>query len=905
MFSNIYLKKISNVGFFLCLFFLAVSAAAQPCQTITVQMLSTTPAGTGGSGNPIKICQNTSVNFVASATFGTSSAGAIYIWTFGDGSLPDTTNSVIANHTYTQGGVFIVDMLAVDPAGCRNSNRLQQVVQVSTTPKFTGTQSNADTICLHYTTLLHGQATAVPGIYDCAPPVSDTTFLPDGSGASYTTSIPVECFAFGTTLTNPAQIQGICLNMEHSYLGDLQIKISCPNNQSAILKQYPGGGGTFLGQPNDPGPGDMIPGIGSNYCFANTAVWGTMLSMPTNTVAVTGMAPGTPGNSMLAGTYTSFESFTNLVGCPLNGNWTITVTDNLLSDNGYIFNWAINFDPALLPGSYSFTPTFSSQGWNSNPDIIATTNGGHDITIRPTSGGQKCYTYKVTDNFGCSYDTTVCVYVVDPGNPGADTTFKLCLNQGPINAFDYLGGDPGPGGTWTGTGVNAAGVFNPAAAGVGLHDIVYTQHKWNCDTFATITVKVVNDVVIDFDYVLKPGCKQDTVMFTNLSEPGLYWWKYGDGSMPEDTIKNPTHIYQVQDLYPVRLKVRNIDGCIDSITKLVDTRHPLIAKFNSDVDSICQTSGIPVQFTDASVGAVTGWHWDFSDGGTSSIQSPSHVFSLAGTRNVRLVINDAIPCYDTVYHNIYVDSLPFLEVVTDKHAICKGDAVNFTANYLNTALSLNWDFGDGTHWKQNNGTSHSYENTGTYFLTVTADYPVCADAVYTDSVVVKALPVVNLGPDSVLCLDGPSIRVTDINNAADPTVSWLWNTGATTSFIDIVHPGIYTVTATRNDCSTTGDIEVNKDCYTDVPNAFTPNGDGYNDYFYPRQLLSKGVVSFSMVIFDRWGQKVFESTKIDGRGWDGKFNDKNQPMGVYIYQIKADLKNGKSEDYTGNVTLVR
>ena len=671
------------------------------------------------------------------------------------------------------------------------------------------------------------------------------------------------------------------------------------------MKQDAGGGSTYLGEPFDTGqPNDMDPGVGYEYCFSMSATWGTMVDENTagNWVPNVGVPPN---NSMSPGTYTPFESFDNLIGCPLNGTWTIQVTDNAGIDNGFIFNWGINFDPALLPGSYSFLPTFTSQGWNASPDITATTNGGHDITVKPSSGGQKCYTYKVTDNFGCSYDTTVCIYVVDPGNPGADTAFKLCLNQGTINAFDYLAGNPSAGGTWSGTGVSGSGIFNPAVAGVGFHDIVYTQSKWTCDTIATITINVVNDVIMDFTFDLMKGCTADTVQFTNLSEPGSYWWNYGDGTFPEDTLKNPLHIYEDQELYPVRLKVRNLDGCIDSVTKLVDVRHPLIADFTSEVDSVCQTDGTPVQFTDASTGAVIGWKWDFNDGGASTLQNPQHIFSLAGTRQVKLVVNDAIPCYDTVYHNIYVDSLPFLTVVADKHAICKGDKVNFTANYLNTALSLNWDFGDGSHWYQDNSTTHGYEQEGIHYFTVTADYPVCASAVLTDSIVVKPLPVVNLGPDSVLCLDGPSIHVTDINNASDPTVSWLWNTGATTSSIDIVHPGIYTVTATRNDCSTTGDIEVNKDCYTDVPNAFTPNGDGYNDYFYPRQLLSKGVSGFTMTVFNRWGQKVFETSNTNGRGWDGKFNDKDQPTGVYIYQIKAILKNGQIEEYSGNVTLMR
>ena len=60
-----------------------------------------------------------------------------------------------------------------------------------------------------------------------------------------------------------------------------------------------------------------------------------------------------------------------------------------------------------------------------------------------------------------------------------------------------------------------------------------------------------------------------------------------------------------------------------------------------------------------------------------------------------------------------------------------------------------------------------------------------------------------------------------------------------------------------------------------------------------------------MVIYNRWGQKVFESTTTDGRGWDGMFNGEPQPLGVYVYQISATFTNDVSENYTGNVTLLR
>src|SRR5690606_28594430 len=220
---------------------------------------------------------------------------------------------------------------------------------------------------------------------------------------------------------------------------------------------------TYLGEPNDPGPGNNIPGVGYEYCFSDNAAWGTMLQE----LALGNTVPGVgnpPGNAMSPGSYKPVESFDALIGCPLNGTWTIEVTDHLGLDNGYIFRWEVDFDDALLPGSFSFLPVVeeADQGWLPSTDIIATTNNGHDITVKPTVGGLNCYTYQVIDDFNCAYDTTVCIWVVDAGDPGMDSTARLCLNQGSVNAFNYLKGTPDEGGIWSGIGVSPGGIFDPA-----------------------------------------------------------------------------------------------------------------------------------------------------------------------------------------------------------------------------------------------------------------------------------------------------------------------------------------------------------------------------------------------------------------------------------------------------------
>ena len=98
-----------------------------------------------------------------------------------------------------------------DANGCRNNNALNQKVYVSTTPVFTGSAAFDDEICLGQSTTITGVSAPVPFVRECAPPVSGTTFLPDGSGVSYQTTVPVDCFPFGSTITSASQITSVCL----------------------------------------------------------------------------------------------------------------------------------------------------------------------------------------------------------------------------------------------------------------------------------------------------------------------------------------------------------------------------------------------------------------------------------------------------------------------------------------------------------------------------------------------------------------------------------------------------------------------------------------------------------------------------------------------------------------------
>lgn len=311
-------------------------------------------------------------------------------------------------------------------------------------------------------------------------------------------------------------------------------------------------------------------------------------------------------------------------------------------------------------------------------------------------------------------------------------------------------------------------------------------------------------------------------------------------------------------------------------------------------------------FSNTSDNHFTTFNWDFGDNNTSVDQSPSHTYTLPGNYLVRLIGIGNI-CTDTAYRNITVDEpvsqIPFTK---DKNEICTGQAIVFSPSADSTITGLLWDFGDESGMESDLETiQHAYDRPGNIFIKLTTRFRACPEVIFLDSIQVHPMPLVDLGPDTVLCLHGEPIKLYN-HNEYKPGDRFTWSTGDTTLQIEARHHGLFTLTVTSiHGCTTSENVTVNKDCYIDIPNAFTPNGDGVNDYFFPRQLLSRKVTGFSMKVFNRWGAIIFETNKIDGRGWDGRLNEKDQPSGVYIYLIDVDIAGSKQERYQGNVTLLR
>lgn len=419
-------------------------------------------------------------------------------------------------------------------------------------------------------------------------------------------------------------------------------------------------------------------------------------------------------------------------------------------------------------------------------------------------------------------------------------------------------------------------------------------------------VSLVDPPIIPaFDFVVHESCAADTVVFTNLSSPAsdlTYIWDFGDGD--SSTLTNPSHVYYLPAIYKVKLIITNT-RCVDSIKKDVPITNIVKAGITVVPDSFVCT-GDPVSMVNNSLGFNLNYLWSFGDGGSATSKDAVHVYKNTGTYKITMALSNDIPCYDTAHSYMMVDSISTVSISSTDSVLCSGRMLTFSAIYSGIGnKGILWTFGDGSSIANVNPVVHSFDKAGTLNVKMSAFYRACPDTYSVKTVWVYDQPQIYLGTDQSICPGSNPITLADNDNANLPGMRWLWSTGSRSSSINIVSPGSYWVKVTVDGCSNSDTVTVTEDCYMDVPNAFSPNGDGINDYFMPRPTLAKGLTSFTMSIYNRWGQLIFETDNIEGRGWDGRYNGTEQPEGVYIFRVEGTFKDGQLERRQGNVTLLR
>ena len=309
--------------------------------------------------------------------------------------------------------------------------------------------------------------------------------------------------------------------------------------------------------------------------------------------------------------------------------------------------------------------------------------------------------------------------------------------------------------------------------------------------------------------------------------------------------------------------------------------------------------------------------WDFGDGtpavvsGTASI---IHAYSAPGSYIVKLILQDTAYCNAPNTISKTISIAPLVEAkFTTPPAGCVPYSAVFTNNSVAGQTFL-WNFGDGGTSTLSNPT-HTYIAPGPYTITlIVIDSNTCnISDTTTFSITVFANPIADFtfSPDPPL--ENTPTTFTNLASVDAIQFKWFFGDGdslITTSRSPVNHQ--YNVTGTFNACLTAINVagcadSVCKQVNTlvaalvDVPNAFTPQSGDVNSKIFVRGF---GIVKMKFIIWNRWGQKVFETNE-RLIGWDGKFKGVLQPMDVYAYTLDVEFFDGNKTTKKGDITLIR
>ncbi|MEM9917000.1 MAG: PKD domain-containing protein [Bacteroidota bacterium] len=444
----------------------------------------------------------------------------------------------------------------------------------------------------------------------------------------------------------------------------------------------------------------------------------------------------------------------------------------------------------------------------------------------------------------------------------------------------------------------------------------------NCEPL--VDARIRGDERIADNAFLVRGCGELTVEIENESVQRSnirdFYWSFdvlGTELRIDDWNANIT--FPDTGIYQGALFLNPNSNCADTAFVQVELFPGLDADFSFEYDT-CVAS--PVHFTDLSTtegdNVITDWRWSYNIGVASTEQNPAIRFSNAGEFDVRLQIMDDNGCADAVTKPIEWFPAPEIIVVEpDVFVGCEPLLVQFNnlTNPITEDYDILWQFGDGQTSMEISPT-HVYEEKGIYSISLDLVSPLgCeASASWDNWIEVLTTPKADFtfSPERPSNFN-PEVQFFDQSVDA---VSWLWDFGgeSRSNMRDPVHvfpdTGFQAATliVTHLDgCTDTiqKPIDVEPQIRYFLPNAFTPNGDNVNDGFLGKGFFN-GIRDFSMTIYNRWGELIFQTANPD-EGWNGRKNNTGEmsQVGVYVYLVQFEDPRGRLITMEGVATLIR
>lgn len=346
---------------------------------------------------------------------------------------------------------------------------------------------------------------------------------------------------------------------------------------------------------------------------------------------------------------------------------------------------------------------------------------------------------------------------------------------------------------------------------------------------------------------IQQTCPNNIIQFNNISDGiGITsQWDFGDGSQSNQI--NPSHSFIANGLYNISLQITDSFSCTNNIvlSDFIKILKPTANFLSTGITSSCPPliSG----FSNFSSNDVIHWQWNFSDGGSSSVASPSHLFSVSGIFDVSLIVENSFGCKDTLIQNELVSVLgPTGSFSISDSLICTGDSVQFIPIVNNTDHYL-WDFGNGVI-SNDSIPFHVYNTNGTYFPSLIIENSIgCQNTINnSDTINVKSVNV-DAGINIEIC-EGEYVQLNAIGNATQFT--WYPAQALTNSNIEnpIANPNIdmmYYINHSDGICNSNDSIFIKVN--NEVPLAsFTSinHCDGDSTYFSASSALTTNNINW-------------------------------------------------------------
>ncbi|MDB5192416.1 MAG: hypothetical protein JWQ96_1979 [Segetibacter sp.] len=546
-------------------------------------------------------------------------------------------------------------------------------------------------------------------------------------------------------------------------------------------------------------------------------------------------------------------------------------------------------------------PNSGTQGLTVTPDALQTKTDGSDFYFFVL---ERDATRQLYGSFFGQFSTAAGGEHVDGGTSRFDS-------KGDI--YQAICGCEGNGG-----GIQTTpGVWSPTSG--AYCNLAAIKIAFNLSGIVSSVRSSINGVIQDTS-----GCVPLTVEFTDTIALGkTYTWNFGDGTPNvKTTTPNIQHTFTQVGTYQVMLI--SIDSSKCNVADTAYT-HIRVRDDAARVDFVptklppCESTAYT--FTNTSTPATgkpfkaNSFVWNFGDNTppvTTGSQLVTHTFPGFGTYRVRLLLIDTNYCNapDSMVKDIRISPNVDAEFVTPRTGCAPYNAV-----FNNTSAGgqqFFWNFGDGATSTSSSPT-HLYPSPGTYTVRLTAIDSATCNIIDSTSftITVSGIPVASFN-----YLPNPPQENTPVEffNSSIGASRYTWRFGDgdtlnTTSTEPVKHT--FNETRLYNTClvatniagcadTTCLDVQARIIPLLDVPNAFTPNGDGINDKVFVRGF---GITKMNWMIFNRWGAMVFQ-TADRTQGWDGMYKGALQPKEVYHYVLDVEFGDGTKYQKKGDITLL-